>query len=252
LFIYTICLSFPMFAYIEYFSVNMSTSSVNLVKLLSFGIVWFVISLFVGNLVSAFYYSNASKYFLRQKYEKLSKSFENAKKRYWHLLGTQILLFLILFGVFFLFGGFAIFSYESAISILGITTGLVALIITLFLLMVSPAACVIGKLGPVDSIKESYSLIMRNKLNTFAFLIIFFIITYIINLVGTLPLTAYSHMLRGESLLNYSIKIFPFFLFQSIFGVIAAMFDISAIANFYITLKKGKSKKKRRKTKKKK
>jgi len=209
-----------------------------------------ILSLFVGTFIIGIYYDNASRFFPRMKPASIKKSLVVAKKRYIPLLGIQILLSIIFFCVFFVFGGFSIFSilsgnFDVASVLIGVLTGVTALLITSFFLFLTPFACVLDKLDPLKSLKKSFNLVNKNKMDTFAFLILMMIGYYIISFIGTIPKLVYTLLQKSTV---YSFNMFPFFLFQLVFSVIAFLFVISSITNFYIILKGKKTKVHKKKT----
>lgn len=213
-----------------------------------------IISFFVGNFLAAFFFDSASRYLPKMKYGKLKDSFESAKKRYFSLLATQILFFIIVCFVFcvtfLIFGGFSLltipftsltFGGVPAIVSLGILLGLFIGVVTsvaaVFLLFLSPVVCVVDKLGPIDSLRRSFNLIKINKANTFVFGIILLIIIFSIGFVGVLPSMIYS-LTTGNVVRGFNAGMILFTIIQLIFGVYTGLFNYSAQVNYYHSLKK--------------
>jgi|GEM_PF-2241529 len=243
LFIYTLFITLPVTLYSPTFTGKTPTLS-ELKAFFNLFIPLWAISFFVGNFLAAFFYDSASRYSQKMKYGKLKDSYEKAKSRYLPLLATQILLFLIVILVFFVFGGFSfvfIFFNLPVIFLIGLLIGISAAVIAAFFLFLSPFFCVLDKSGPVDSLKKSFKLIKINKLNTFIFWIILFIVVIFIGMIGSLPSVFYSieyQSLTGKILLT---------IIQLIFGAYSGLFVYSAQVNFYHSLNKQRTKKKGKK-----
>ncbi len=246
-FIFNFLISFPIW-------ISLGTTQMSTMEGISsyFGLLvplW-IISFFVGTFIIGFYYDNSSRFFPRMKRTAIKKSLEVAKKRYIPLLGTQFLLSVVFFCVFFVFGGFSLLpvlsgaSFDTASVLIGSLIGSAALLVALFFLFLTPFACVLDKLNPIRSIKKSFSMINKNKMDTFAFLILLLIINYIISFIGMIPIFVYEMFYEAVT-----FNMFPFFLFQTFFSVLSYLFAISSITNFYLTLKGANVKKKKKRKK---
>ena len=196
----------------------------------------------MGNLLAAFYFYDASKYFPRMKYNKIGKSFEYAKKRYIPLLETQILLFVVSVSFFFIFGGFTLFAFFDVFPmsyVIGIIPGIIALLLISFFLFLSPIVCVVEKKSPMDSLKGSMKVIKKNKANTFIVLLLIFVISLSISVIGSLPSSIYSFYTTGITTISIVLT-----AFELLFGTYAGLFSYSAQVNYYLSIKKKTKKKK--------
>lgn len=203
--------------------------------------IW-VVNFLIFVFLIGLYYHNASKFFSRGKHAGLEKSFDRAKERYIPLLGTMVLL-MVIFGLgFFIFGGFGIFmASTSMVYVLGVFPGIIAVIVLTFYLFLAPPITVIEKAGPLESLKRSFSLLKKNKLNTFAFFVILAILAYIISLIGMAPMWIYQISTRNM-LLTTSTWMLPFIIVQLFFGTYVSLLSYSSQVNYYSLLKGGKEK----------
>ncbi|UCG95547.1 MAG: hypothetical protein JSV92_00665 [archaeon] len=262
-FIFNLAVTIPVMFIFPY-SVSADISVAQLREMLIFMIPLWLISFLVGIFLAAFFLDSANRYFPRSGYGKIKDSFNTAKKRYLPLLGTKILFFIVLGLVMIVFGGAFLLPllclpFHPLMLIPALILGATAVIIAAFLLFLSPVACVLDKLGPVDSLKRSFNLVRVNKINTFGFLVILLILAILISLIGSLPSIIYSLVTRNL-VYGLTVENFLFTIIQLLFGSYVGMISISSQANFYQSLKKDtkgfsravkkrKTKKKRRKKK---
>ncbi|UCC91381.1 MAG: hypothetical protein JSV39_03650 [Candidatus Aenigmatarchaeota archaeon] len=194
----------------------------------------------VGIFLTAAYFDNSAKFF-KGKRKPILGSFEIAKERFLPLLVTLIILGLVLLACF---GGFLFILIPTLIApqtgliflvagVIWILAGLVIGAVVAFMTFLSPVFCVLDKTGPVDSIKKSWNLIGKNKLNTFLFFIIFFVIFIAVSLAGSIPEIVFAFFAGEIPLL--SIESFSFLVFRMIFTVYLNMFAYSSYVNYYLS-----------------
>ena len=129
-----------------------------------FIIVFFLIKLFfVGVIID-----DAKKY---PKKKKLSSSFGIVKKKYMSILGASLLVAVI--------AGLA-----GSIPILG---AFLSIIVSWLFLFIVPFIILKNK-SAIDSLKESYNLIMKNKADVFLFWLLLLVLGVLIFLVSLIPL----------------------------------------------------------------
>ncbi|MCK4635115.1 MAG: hypothetical protein KAT37_04535 [Candidatus Aenigmarchaeota archaeon] len=239
LFVFSFCITIPTMIYMP--TQGLETFSVSEIKaFFGFLVPLWLVSFFVGNFLAAFYFDSASRYSSKMKYGKLKDSFETTKKRYLPLLATQILFFIILGIVFLVFGGFSMLSFYMvlpSIFLVGIFIGVLAIVVVAFFLFFCPVACVLDKLGPVDSLKTSFKFVKVNKINTFVFCLILFIVVFFIGLLGSFPSTLY-YITTGSVTYGLTAENLLFTIINIIFGAYTGLFAYSAQVNYYHYLKK--------------
>jgi hypothetical protein len=111
-------------------------------------------------------------------------------------------------------------------------------------MFLAPVICVLDETGPYDSIKKSFEIIGKNKLNTLVFLIIFAVIFLILSIVGALPETVSSLLtgIQAETYQAFSIENISFFVFRAIFSAYSMLFAYSSLVNYYLSIRKRKPK----------
>lgn len=200
-----------------------------------------IISWLIGILLMSMYFHN-SMWFYKGKRKPVLESFGIAKGRFFPLLLTIIVIMLILvacFGGALLLIVFSFITQQTLMLIVGVIWFMIGAVIGVFvsfMVILAPVFCVLEKTGAVESIRKSWNLVMKNKLNTFLFLIIYFVIFIIIWLVGSIPETVYS-LLAGQSPLLSFESLF-FFIFRTFFTVYLTMFAHSSFVNYYLSIKK--------------
>lgn len=200
-----------------------------------------IISWLIGILLMSMYFHN-SMWFYNGKRKPILESFDIAKERFLPLLLMIIVIMLILvtcFGGALLLIVFSLITQQTLMLIVGVIWFMIGAVIGVFvsfMVILAPVFCVLEKTGPVESIRKSWDLVMKNKLNTFLFLIIYFVIFIIIWLVGSIPETVYS-LLAGQSPLLSFESLF-FFVFRTFFTVYLSLFAHSSFVNYYLSIKK--------------
>ncbi len=197
----------------------------------------------VGIFLTAAYLDNSAKFF-KGKRKPIIGSFEIAKERFFPLLVTLIILGLVLLACF---GGFLFILIPAFIApqtgliflaagVIWLLAGLVIGAVVAFMTFLSPVFCVLDKTAPVDSIKKSWNLIGKNKLNTFLFLIIFFVIFIAVSLAGSIPEIVFAFFAGEIPIL--SIESFSFMFFRMIFTAYLNIFAYSSYVNYYLSIRK--------------
>jgi hypothetical protein len=200
-----------------------------------------IISWLIGILLMSLYFHN-SMWFYNGKRKPIIESFDITKKRFLPLLLTIIVIMLILvacFGGAFLLIVFSLITQQILMLIAGaiwLMIGAIIGVFVSFMIILAPVFCVLEKTGPMESVKKSWNIIMKNKLNTFLFLIIYFVIFIIIWLVGSIPETVYT-LLAGQSPM-LSLESLSFFVFRMFFSVYLTLFAHSSFVNYYLSIKK--------------
>ena len=215
-----------------------------------------IINILVMIFLSCVYFEN-SLHFYKGKRKPLPKSFVIAKKRFLPLLATVVVMALI-FAL--CFGGIVLILFSLSSSIQGsvsaagtallviggiwLLVGSIAGLVIAFFMFLAPVICVLDETGPYDSIKKSFEIIGKNKLNTLVFLIIFAVIFLILSIVGALPETVSSLLtgIQAETYQAFSIENISFFVFRAIFSAYSMLFAYSSLVNYYLSIRKRKPK----------
>ncbi|MCK5022717.1 MAG: hypothetical protein KAS04_00955 [Candidatus Aenigmarchaeota archaeon] len=199
-------------------------------------IIFFAISVFIMPI----FVDNSRKFF-KGKNENPTESISIAKERFIPLLLTMFLVMLILFACFSVifipiitatFLGQAIFAvFAGVLSIIGI----VVVAYIMFMLILSSYICIIEKTGAQDSIKSSWRIVGKNKLNTFIFIIIFTVIYIAIYLLMLVP--SLGIMILQGNYTDFSVTGLVILIITTILGSYSALFTMSATTNYYLTIK---------------
>lgn len=220
----------------SYFSFNLIalTSPTEISSIASFSISLMpllAVSIIVTIFLMALYVDNAAKYFSGSR-KSLSKSIATAKKKFFRLLGVQVLLMLIL--LMFTVPTLASFAIGSALgssaAAIGTVISMAAMFIVVFFIFLAPYIAVLENYGVFGSIKASVSLVRKNKLNMLAFWVVYLIISIGVGLLS-LPIT----LIYSLSLTSVSPIIL---ILQSLISTYTALFAYSAFTNFYLNAKK--------------
>lgn len=209
------------------------TNPANVSSLLTLGmsiIPVLIVSALITIFLMAMYIDNAGKYFSGGRKPLLS-SLPAAKKKFLRLLGTYVLMIIIL-GVTFLpaLVSVGLASGFIAPPLLGAAIGLVALFVAAFFISLAPYIAVLDKFGVFGSLKASFHVVKRNKLNMLVFWIVYLVLSVIISLLS-LPIT----LGYALSLASVSPTIL---ILQSLISTYTALFAYSAFTNFYLSVKK--------------
>ncbi|MEE9323008.1 MAG: hypothetical protein V3U72_00535 [Candidatus Aenigmarchaeota archaeon] len=201
-----------------------------------------IISWLIGIFLMAMYFDN-SMWFYNGKGRSILESFEIAKGRFFSLMLTSIVIILIFaacFGGAFLFIIFSFLAQQTnillVIGVIWFFIGSIIGAIVMFTIFLAPIFCVLEKTGPMDSIKKSWNLIMKNKLNTFIFLIIYFVIFIVIWMASSIPETVFIFVAGQYSVLSF--QSLSFFILRTFFTAYLTLFAYSSYVNYYITIKK--------------
>ncbi len=194
------------------------------------------------------YFEN-SAFFYRGKEKGIFESLRIAKERFFPLLLTLVIIILVLLACFggplflvILLPSLAMQTGSSlpvAILVGGLIwllTGAVIGAVVFFMTFLAPVSCVIDRLGPLESIRKSWALIRRNKLNTFLFLLIFFVIYTAISMIGSVP--DIIPLLMGSELPMLSLQSFSLTIFRTFFNVYLFLFTYSSNVNFYLAVRR--------------
>ncbi len=231
-------------AFILLFLVNLASSysSFNLIALtspteilsiasFSISLVPLAVSIIVTIFLMGLYIDNAAKYFSGSR-KSLSKSIAIAKKKFFRLLGVQVLLMLIL--LLFTVPVLASIAIGAALGSLAAAIGnvisMAAMFIVVFFIFLAPYIAVLENYGVLGSIKASVNVVRKNKLNMLAFWIVYMLISIGAGLLS-LPVTLGSISLLEQ--LNVAIMVL-----QSLISTYTALFAYSAFTNFYLNAKK--------------
>ncbi len=170
-------------------------------------------SVLATTLLMGLYTDNAEKYF-RGKRETLAKSVIVANRKFPRLLATLILM-----------GASIILPLLLALSgAAGAFAGIALSIIVVFLVFLAPYSVVLTKNGVIGSFRDSYRVVVKNKLNWLIFLAIYFAINMAVSLASiTLALAEAS-----------AITI----LAENAISTYVTLFGYSAFTNFYLIARK--------------
>ncbi len=203
-----------------------------------------IVGWIIGIFLMGVYFDNSAKFY-RGKRKPVLDSLKAGKERFLPLLATLVILgliFMACFGGIFLFLFIFPFLESQAGILLLIISGIwflvgsIIAVVVFFMTFLAPVFCVLEKERPLNSIKKSWNLIGKNKLNTFLFLIIFFVIYMVILMVGSIPETIFILMTGEPSLL--SVQSLSFLVFRTFFTVYSILFAYSSDVNYYLSIKK--------------
>jgi len=141
----------------------------------------------------------------------LKKGFDAVKGKYLSLLGATIIFFLIVMAASMVIG-----IIEAAIQTSFINT-LVSVIISMILMLYVPSI-MLNKKSAIDSLKESYNIFMKNKVEV----ILFWILSTVINLV-----------ILGIALIPVVIALLP--VISSVIQMFAAN-DITMLPSIFMSV----------------
>ena len=191
-----------------------------------------IASILVTIFLMGLYVDNASKYFSSGRKSLLS-NLPTAKKKFFRLLGTYILMVMIviisalpmvaLAGIKAFSAGAGAYMPVS----IGAVIGLAIMLIVLFFVSLATYIAVLDKFGILGSIKVSANVVNKNKLSMFIFWILYLIIATALGLLSVAVLLV--------SVLALDIRIL---ILQSFITTYTTLFAYSAFTNFYLSVKK--------------
>ncbi len=247
---FQLIVTLPVWFITGYFIGNATTGMAGSVELLGkfisslvYVIPIVIIGWLVGVFLTSLYFHNAMRFY-KGKRRPVIESFMLAKERFFPLLVTIIIIILIMIACFG--GGLALIIFPFLLRqtntlpvvIFGLVWFLIGSIIGvvfLFMTFLAPVFCVLGKSRPTESLKKSWNLVMKNKLNTFLFFIIFFTIYVGISFVASIPQVVFTLFAGQYPVL--SVHGLFFFIFRMIFTVYLMLFMYSSYVNYYLDLK---------------
>ena len=202
-----------------------------------------IIGWLVGVFLTSLYFHNAMRFY-KGKRRPVIESFTLAKERFFPLLVTIVIVVLVLIAC--LGGGLALiilpFLLRQTSTLPFVIFGLVWFLIGsiigvvfLFMTFLAPVFCVLGKSRPTESLKKSWNLVMKNKLNTFLFFIILSVIYVGISFASSIPQVVFT--LFAGQYPALSVHGLFFFIFRMIFTVYLMLFMYSSYVNYYLDLK---------------
>lgn len=190
-------------------------------------------------------YAHSASDFFRGKTKPIEGYADAAKKRFFPLLLTSVLLGLIMIACF---GGvtlstFFLFSSSSAQALMlllaWIVVGMIVGTVILFMLFLSPVISVLDRKGPMEAVRSSWQLVGRNKLDTLIYLVVFIIIYILIGLLGSVPeiiLAILSVQQTGLTPAGLMVTVL-----NSLFAAYLFLFTASSQVNYYSSLKEKKA-----------
>ncbi len=118
---------------------------------------------------------------------KLKKAFSRGLSRAPSLLGAYLLLLLLLIGPFAGFIGLMFYGFLNSGLIIWMIIGVLGMLVWFFLMIyygvrlsLFGPACIIEELGPIDTLKKSWSVTENNFWMTFALYVLYAVLSWII------------------------------------------------------------------------
>ncbi len=174
-----------------------------------------IASLAVAIFLLGLFVDNASKYFPSGRRALLKKSLPVAKAKFFRIAGASlvigVLMLLILAPAIFL---------GSVAAIAGIAVAIVA-----YFVFLAPYVVVLSSKGILDSVKESYRIVGRNKLGSLIFLAVYIAVSFAFSFVSA-PLVFVTNDLSVYAAI------------QSVISAYTTLFTYAAFTNFYMSAKK--------------
>lgn len=211
----------------SYYGFYLVTNPVDISSLLSLGtsLTPFVAAnVIVTIFLMALYIDNATQYFSGRRKSLLS-SVATAKKKFFRLLGTELLVMAVTILASLPFALAAVPSL-SVIAILGLAAGTVAVVLVSFFLSLAPYIAVLDKSGVIGSLKASIKIINKNKPRVFLFWAIYLSSAILLGLAAV-ALQLVALLGSGEALFLHSL-----------ITTYTALFTYSAFSNLYRSVKK--------------
>lgn len=190
-------------------------------------------------------YLDNSAHFTKGKRKPILESFEISKKRFLPTLAVFVIIGLVLLacfgGLILLVASVPIASSPEGLTLIAIggiwfIIGLVASIIVIFTTFLSPVFCVLEKQKPLESIKKSWKLVVKNKANTLVFFIIFFMAYMAIAIAGSLPEIVFT-LFYGQPA-TLSLESFSLMAMRTIVNAYLVIFMLSSTVSYYLSISK--------------
>lgn len=219
----------------------------NLIQVLIYVVPVWIAGFIATTFLMPMYMENAS-FFFKAKRKRLLETLETSKKRF-----IPLLVLTVVFGLIALacFGGLLLVMAGTSLSEtspsnlalvaaggLWFLVGLVVGAIVIFMTSMSGFFCVLEKTKPIESLKKSWNLVGKNKLNTFIFFVLLIIIYVAIAIIGALPESVFI-ILAGQPQ-TLSVPGFAFMVIRTIVYAYLFLFLVSAGTSYYLSIKKSK------------
>jgi len=200
---------------------------------------------FVAILLFPAYLDN-SAHFYKGKSRPIIGSLEISRKRFLPMLAVFVVLGLIMLACF---GGIILLMLSAMnmtsseglilamIGGLWLIAGAVIGAIVIFTTFLSPVFCVLEKQKPLESIKKSWNLVVKNKWNTFLFFVIFVVVYVAIAVIGSTPEIAFESLYGLP--VPLSVESFLLMIIRIAVNSYLLLFTVSSMVSYYLGTHKG-------------